>query len=61
MGPYLIIPRKYPAARCGGHMGRGGVGRGCGRLTQEDATRVQQLPGVVGVGAEGVWVGDVGD
>ena len=45
----------------GGRRGRGGVGRGSGRLTQEDATRVQQLPGVVGVGSEGVWVGDLGD
>ena len=45
----------------GGRRGRGGVGRGCGRLTQEDATRVQQLPGVVGIGTEAVWVGDVGD
>ena len=48
-------------AGCGGHRVRGGVGRGCRRLTQEDATRVQQLPGVVGVEAEAVWVGDVGD
>ena len=37
------------------------MGRGSGRLTQEDATRVQQLPGVVGVAAEAVWVGYVGD
>ena len=48
-------------ARRGGRRDRGGVSRGCGRLTQEDATRVQQLPGVVGVEAEAVWVGDVGD
>ena len=41
-------------ARHGGRRVRGGVGRGCGRLTQEDATRVQQLPGVVGVGTEAV-------
>ena len=41
-------------ARRGGHRDRGGVSRGCGRLTQEDATRVQQLPGVVGIGTEAV-------
>ena len=45
----------------GGRRDRGGVGRGCGRLTQDDATRVQQQPGVVGVAAEAVWVGNVGD
>ena len=47
--------------RRGGRRGRGGVDRGRGQLTQEDATRVQQLSGVVGVGAEAVWIGDVGD
>ena len=29
--------------RHGGRRGRGGVARGCGRLTHEDAVRAQQL------------------
>ena len=41
---YCLFSWQMPLrGRRGGRRGRGGVARGCGRLTHEDAVRAQQL------------------